>query len=473
MTAAQRASAGYEPSDYFDETFFPNGELRPAYEELFAGIAPLELETIRSRVRTRLDQADVRFGPGEDSSPFVVDPLPRVITGAEWAELAAGLAQRVRALQRFLADIYGPREIFAAGVMRRSILDGAPHYEPVAAGFPGPVVADLAGPDLVRDETGFQVLEDNLRFPSGLAFALAARRSLADEWRTAPPPIDGEPAIAELGRMLRSRDPRGTGDPEVALLGEGAESAASYEHRTLASLLGIRVVTPADLELSGSRLAAREQGELRPVDVLYNRSDIDRITTEDGRPTALGEILIEPLRAGNLTCVNSFGAGIADDKAVHCYTTEMIRFYLEEEPLLEIPESFDLGEPEQAEQAMERLDELVIKPRWELGGQDIVIGPKAGNQELKTVREAVRNDPGRHVAQRTVKLSTHPTLADGILEPRHVDLRPYVITTGGQPAAAPLALSRYARDRGDLVVSSTQGGGAKDTWILVNRTSTE
>ena len=163
---------------------------------------------------------------------------------------------------------------------------------------------------------------------------------------------------------------------------------------------------------------------------------------------------------------HSFGAGIADDKAVHCYTEKMIRFYLDEEPLLGIPDCFDLGDPDQAARAMEELDRLVIKPRWALGGQDIVIGPKASTRELERARQAVRSNPGRYVAQEMIGLSTHPTLIGDRLEPRHIDLRPYVLTSDGEQAVAPLALTRFARAAGNLVVSSTQGGGAKDTWIL-------
>lgn len=465
MTAASAASARYQPSDYHDEAFNPGGELRPAYRELLGSIDQNSLASVQSQVQTKLSEAGVSFGPEGMRSKFVVDAIPRVITAEDWQTLVAGLRQRIKALQLFLADIYSRQEILGSGVLRRSILDGAPHYEPVAAGFGTPVVADLAGPDLVRDDSGFKVLEDNLRFPSGLTFALAARRAVARRWPGADSLLPGDHAFTLLAEMLRSRDPGSSGEPRVVILSEGPESPAWFEHVSLAEILAIDVVTTADLEVSRGRLVSRHDRERRPVDVLYNRSNTDRITRSGNDLTPLGELLIEPLRNGTLACANSFGAGIADDKAVHCYTGKMIDFYLGEEAILETPEGFDLGDPDQADQAMDQLDRLVIKPRWALGGQDIVIGPRASAKDLARARQAVRSNPGRYIAQEVVGLSTHPTLIGDRLEPRHVDLRPFVFTTDGEPTIAPLALSRFARDAGNLVVSSTQGGGAKDTWI--------
>lgn len=466
MTAAQAATAGYELSGYYDEAFASDGEVRPAYRSLLGEIDQAELGQVQGKAQTHLSEAGVSFGPEGMRSAFVVDAVPRIIETNEWAGLSEGLCQRVKALQCFLSDIYSRQEILSAGVIRRSILDRAPHYEPVAAGFGTPVVADLAGPDLVRDESGFRVLEDNLRFPSGLTFALAARRAVAGQWPGPVTPVSAESAFTMLGEMLRSRDPGDSGDPAIAILSEGPDSAAWFEHRSLASMLGVEVVTADELRVTEGRLVARKEAGTVPVDVLYNRSNTDRITRSGNDLTTLGEILIEPLRAGTLACVNSFGAGIADDKAVHCYTPEMVRFYLDEEPLLGIPETFDLGDPDQADQAMDQLDRLVIKPRWALGGQDIVIGPRASAKELERARQAVKSNPGRFVAQEMIGLSTHPTLIGDRLEPRHVDLRPYVVTSNGEQRVAPLALSRFARAAGNLVVSSTQGGGAKDTWIL-------
>lgn len=468
MKAAHAASFPYPVSGSYDEAVEPDGTLRPAYRPLLGELDETGLNRIQGSVQTNLAEAGVEFGPSGMRSAFVVDAVPRVITAGEWSLLRSGLIQRVKALQRFLADIYSRQEIIASGVMRGSILEGAPHYEPVAAGFGSPVIADLAGPDLVRDERGFRVLEDNLRFPSGLTFAHAARRAVSGEWPSAPARLDGEDAFPMLGEMLRARSPRDDGDPSVAILSEGPDSAAWWEHRSLANAIGVELVTADRLEISEGRLVARGDDGRFPIDVLYNRSDTDRISRAGNGLTPLGELLIEPLRSGTLACVNSFGAGIADDKAVHCYTTRMIDFYLGEEPILDTPESFDLGDPAQANEAMGRLDELVIKPRWALGGQDIVIGPRVSARELERVRQAVRSNPGRYVAQETIALSTHPTLIDAGLQPRHIDLRPYVITTEGEQRVVPLALSRFARAKGNLIVSSTQGGGAKDTWILAD-----
>ena len=312
MTAAQAASASYPISDYFDEAFSPDGELRAAYRGLLDGLDSTGLAGIQGHVQSRLREDGVEFGPEGKRSAFVVDAVPRIITAAEWSILEAGLCQRIRALQMFLADIYSRQEIITAGIMRRSILDGAPHYEPVAAGFGTPVVADIAGPDLVRDESGFRVLEDNLRFPSGITFALVARRAVGTGWKTGLEPVEAESAFGLLGEMLRNRAPEGDGDPVIAILSEGPDSAAFFEHRTLATMLDIEVVTADQLEASGGELIAREGEERKRIDVLYNRSNTDRITRSGNDLTPLGALLIEPLRSGKLACVNSFGAGVAD-----------------------------------------------------------------------------------------------------------------------------------------------------------------
>jgi carboxylate-amine ligase len=250
------------------------------------------------------------------------------------------------------------------------------------------------------------------------------------------------------------------------LLSDGPSNSAWWEHETIARRLGVPIVTLADLEPRGNRLEARLDGRRRPVDVVYRRTDQDRLRDEDGRPTAVADALLGPIRAGRLGCVNPFGSGVADDKLVHGYVEEMVRFYLGEEPLLGSVPTYDLGEPADRAACLHRLDELVVKPRTGHGGHGVVIGPRAGRQELERLGRALDEAPQRYVAQETVLLSRHPTVCGAAVAPRHVDLRPFVLTTRERSAAVPGGLTRVAFTADSLVVNSAQAGGGKATWVL-------
>jgi uncharacterized circularly permuted ATP-grasp superfamily protein len=271
-------------------------------------------------------------------------------------------------------------------------------------------------------------------------------------------PLDG--ALDLLGRTLS------VGDASVVLLSDGPANTAWYEHRRISRELEIPLVTLADLETAQGRLYATVDGRRRAVDVVYRRTDEDRLTDERGELTPVGAALYEPLRAGTLRCVNGFGTGVADDKLVHAYVEEMIRFYLHEEPLLPSVHTYDLGAPDCLADVLDRLDELVVKPRTGHGGHGVVVGPHADVADLRKVAQAIRRDPHDYVAQDTILLSRHPTVIDGRLEPRHVDLRPFVFVTPDDAAVAPGGLTRVALERGALVVNSSQRGGGKDTWVL-------
>jgi uncharacterized circularly permuted ATP-grasp superfamily protein len=459
----------------YDEAVAADGAIRPHYVDVLAALEAENLDTLALTMCTYLRWEGVRFGSSTDPRVFAVDPVPRVLAADEWTPLAAGLAQRVRALNRFLTDIYGAREVVKAGVLPERVIQTARLYEPLAAELPPPpggVFAGVAGLDVVRGADGrFLVLEDNLRTPSGLAYALAARRVHRDTGTARPPPsltdIDGAPAL--LGTALRAADPHGNGDPAIAVLSDGDRNVAFYEHRRLAHELGVPLVTPETLESAGDRLYARSgDGQRERLDVLYRRTDEDRLTRVDGRTlTPLGELLVEPLRAGNLTCVNAFGAGIGDDKLVHAYVEDMIRYYLREDPLLGSVPTHDLGPPGARAGALRRLPELVVKPRAGEGGRGVVVCPHAEADDVAAAGDAIRRGGQDLVAQETVSLSTHPTVIAGRLAPRHVDLRPFVICAAGDaPAVVPGGLTRVAFGAGALVVNSSQNGGAKDTWVL-------
>jgi uncharacterized circularly permuted ATP-grasp superfamily protein len=352
------------------------------------------------------------------------------------------------------------------------VIETAAHYEPWMRDVPVAhgVYAGAVGLDLVRcDDGGLRVLEDNVRTPSGYTYLLAARDVLDERLPDAAARIDTRSVgdiVDRLGHALRAAAPEGVADPQVALLSDGNQNSAFWEHDWVARHLDIPIVTLADLEVHGGRLHARVERKLQPVDVLYRRTDEDRLQDDAGRATAYGQALLEPLRAGRLGMFNAFGAGVADDKLAHAYVPAMIDFYLGEEPLLPSVETFDLAEPGALESALDELGGLVVKKRWGEGGFGVTICAHASREDLDTLRADLRRRPGDFIAQRLVTLSTHPTVVDGRLEPRHIDLRPFALQSGHDVDVIPGGLTRVAFGEGALVVNSSQNGGGKDTWVL-------
>jgi carboxylate-amine ligase len=441
----------------------------PAYRSLLRQLSGAELPRLAGGVQRELDELGCAFAGEEGTERFLVDPVPRVLDGVEWDALARGLTQRVAALERFVADVYGPREIVAAGVVPDRVLAGAAHLEPALQGIPVRTWIAVAGLDLVRGADGrLAVLEDNVRTPSGMAYLQAARDAVSR--RVLLPAGRRLRTVAGLpGRLRRAIDdaaPAGAGEPLAVLLSNGPRNAAWWEHEALSASMGIPLVTQEQLRASGSRLWLHEGRRRRAVDVVYRRTDEDRLCDPSGRPTVLGELLGEPLRAGTVAVVNAFGTGVADDKLVHAYVEDMVRFYLGQEPELRSVPTFDLSDERARAEVLERLDEVVIKPRVGHGGQGVVIGPLAGDAELREVRDAVLADPGGYVAQDVVLLSHHPTVTGAALAPRHVDLRPFVISSGTHRYVVPGGLTRVALDEGEMIVNSSRNGGAKDTWVL-------
>jgi uncharacterized circularly permuted ATP-grasp superfamily protein len=455
----------------FDEAFEAEGIPRAHYAELIAELEALDLHELDFAIAGDLNSRGVAFLVAGADSAFRMDAVPRLIPAAEWEPLAAGLGQRVRALNEFLADAYGERRIVEAGVVPQRVIDGADGREPWMAGVhvPHHAYAGMAGLDVVRGPDGrFVVLEDNVRTPSGLAYMEAARDVLEERLPEAAHIAKQSiaPLYEMLGEALRAAAPAGGGDPSVVVLSDGPVNSAWFEHETIARRLDVPLVGLADLEPRAGRLYARVGNQLRPVDVLYRRTDEDRLADEHGHPTPLADALLDPLRRGTLACFNAFGTGLADDKLVHAYVEEMVRFYLGEEPLVESVPTYDLGEPDVLGEALERLGDLVVKPRTGFGGHGVVIVPHATREDRNRVERAIRATPTRFIAQETIALSRHPTVCQGRLEPRHVDLRPFVLTAGDDAQVIPGGLTRVAFDAGALVVNSSQNGGGKDTWVL-------
>jgi len=446
-----RALEGYRSST-FDDAVAPDGSVRAAARTAMDAVLAHDLEALARGVRDEIDGRGIRFESVDGDGTWHVDPVPRVIDGSDWDRIAAGLAQRVRGLNAFVADVYAERRAVAEGVLPQRVLDSAENVEPALAGLVprAGVWIGIAGLDLVRDGAGeWLVLEDNVRTPSGLGYWAAAREAIMRQLglTAGPIPLDGIPAA--LRRVF--------GDGSAVVLTDGPDNSAYWEHDWTARQVGIPLVTPGDLELRGDRLL--HDGET--VDAVYRRTNADAVDSD------VGALLTPALRAGTIRMVNCFGTGVGDDKLVHAYVPELIRFYLGEDPLIDQVETFDLGDPQVLERALDVFGELVVKDRGSYGGIGVVVCPHAEPADVEELRERVRESPADYVAQRLVELSTHPTVVGGELAPRHVDLRPYVLMAGADDVEVlPGGVTRVALDEGALVVNSSQNGGAKDTWVM-------
>ncbi|MFD3499828.1 circularly permuted type 2 ATP-grasp protein [Streptomyces sp. NPDC058676] len=467
----------YALADAWDEMFERPGEVRTAYEPVLAALQPIEPSELRFRAdqmaRAFTDRGVTYAFAGEER-PWPLDLVPRILDALEWDLIQRGVSQRVRALEAYLADAYGPARAFEDGVVPWRLLLNSPHFHRAAHGVepPGGVRIHVAGIDLVRDEVGdFRVLEDNVRVPSGVSYVIENRRamtrifpSLFAEQHVVP--VDGY--AQRLLAALRAAAPDGTTDPRVVVLTPGPSNAAYFEHALLARLMGVQLVEGHDLVCRGNRVGMRTtRGEV-PVHVVYRRLDDDfldplhfRPDSVIGCPGIMGAAL-----AGNVTLANAVGNGIADDKLLYTYVPDLIRYYLSEEPVLPNVESFRPDEPGQLDAVLDQIDQLVIKPVDGAGGQGIVIGPKADRETLERTRAAVAADPRGFIAQRPVALSTSPTLAGERMAPRHIDLRPFAVNDGNDVWVLPGGLTRVALQEGNLIVNSSQGGGSKDTWVL-------
>jgi carboxylate-amine ligase len=464
--------AGVYPLDsgHFDEAFAKTGTARPPYVTVIDALARHDLVELRERVRSNIEEIGLSFGPGQ---PMVVDPVPRVIDVAEWEALEAGLLQRSRALNAFLLDAYGDQRIFEEGLIPHRLLETSQGYEPLMRGLLDPEVppATVAGMDLIRDAEGeLLVLEDNLRMPSGATYAIAVREAVGPEFGPAATAGLRRPDgyVERLGEAIRAAAPaQHAAEPVAAILSDGPESGAYYEHERLGRELSLPVVTPSQLSSTRGRLHAQIGRKQVQLDVVYRRLDEDRLTDRGGALTELGDLLAPALRSGRLRCVNAIGTGLADDKLAHAYVEAMVRFYLGEEPLLRSVPSYDLSDPEARDEVMGRLDQLVIKPRDGFGGHGVTIMPLATEGDRRKTIGLVRRRPERFVAQELVPLSTHPTVVGAGIAPRRVDLRPYVLSPAtGEPSVMQGGLTRYAKAADEMVVNSSQGGGSKDTWVL-------
>jgi carboxylate-amine ligase len=468
--------AGYQPTG-FDEVVAPGGRVLPRYGWLFRALDQIGLAGLAGREKDRDAEqrsrgVTFRVDNDDEDRLFPLDLIPRLVTGDDWTDLQAGLTQRVRALEAFLTDVYGERAAIADGVLPESLASPehgwTRHGRLAQRGLPR---AAVSGIDLVRDQAGhWLVLEDNLRVPSGIGYAIISRRLVRSVLPEVEPPagvvpVEGVPELLHK-TLLAAMPPKAGPDGIVAVLSGGPSDSAWFEHRLLAENMAVPLVVPAELTIrDGVVYRCRPGSEPTRLDVLYRRMDEEELidaTGVGGQP--LGEPLCAAIADGTVSVVNALGNGVGDDKAVYAYLPAMIEYYLGERPLLANVPTYHCADSEQRAEVLRRLDELVLKPVDGYGGLGIVIGPHAEAGELDEVRTRIQAAPDRWVAQEMVGLSTHPTFADDHLEPRAVDLRAFVLH-GERPEVAPAALTRVA-PADSMIVNSSRGGGAKDTWIL-------
>jgi uncharacterized circularly permuted ATP-grasp superfamily protein len=467
----------YQLGDAWDEMFESPGQARPPYEALSETLRSLSGADLDERCVARdrsFRDGGITFSLSGEERPFPLDLVPRLISPEEWALVEAGVAQRVRALEAFLADVYGPGEILADGVVPRRLVTTSTHFHRAAAGVepPNGVRIAVAGVDLVKDVDGrFRVLEDNLRTPSGISYVIENRRTMAQVFPDLfashrVMPVAGYPA--RLFEALRAAAPVEVGDPTVVVLTPGVFNSAYFEHSFLARQIGVELVEGRDLICRDDFVYMRTTAGEQRVDVVYRRIDDDFLDPLHFRPDSLVGCpgILNAARAGNVTIANAVGNGVADDKLTYTYVPEMVRYYLGEAPLLANVDTYRLEDADQRAWVLDRLGELVLKPVDGSGGYGLVMGPSASDRELAGLRSQIEASPRSWIAQPVVRLSTAPTQVGCRLEPRHVDLRPFAINDGASVWVVPGGLTRVALPAGSLVVNSSQGGGSKDTWVL-------
>jgi uncharacterized circularly permuted ATP-grasp superfamily protein len=471
----------YAPAPAYDEFADADGVPRPHYAALAATLAAISSTDFRHRVttvNTVLLQRGVTFTVYADARgterilPF--DLIPRIIAAADWARITRGVAQRVRALNHFLLDVYGEGRILRDGIVPRALVYSSEHFEREAIGIrpPRDTYVHVSGIDLVRDHEGtFLVLEDNCRTPSGISYVLENRDVLKRAFprlfdKYDPLPVEDYPR--RLLNALVAAAPANVGEPTIAILTPGIYNSAYFEHTLLARRMGVELVEGNDLIVRDNFVYMKTTRGPRRVDVIYRRIDDDFIDPLYFRSdSSLGVSgLFDAYRAGNVTLANAVGTGVADDKAVYPYVPAMIRYYLGEEPVLANVPTFDCSVDAQRQHVLANLESLVVKRTGASGGYGMLMGPMSTTAERAEFTDAIRANPRDFIAQPVVTLSSHPTVTESGIAPRHVDLRPFALLVGDTVDVPPAAFTRVALTEGSLVVNSSQGGGSKDTWVL-------
>lgn len=481
-TAKQSQAQYYDSQTFYDEMFDKDLSVRAHYDtvhRVFGRMKPAELAIRQNAINQRMMEEGITFTlysgaqnePLERTIPF--DFIPRVIPRHEWEGVDRGVRQRIRALNAFVHDIYHGQRIVADGIIPRKMIVSNTYFRPEMAGLhvPGGVYITASGIDLIRDEKGrYYVLEDNLRSPSGFSYLFKGRTLMNELFHD----LYLSSSVQSIDRSLncflsslRALSPNGKRDPLIVLLTPGAYNSAYYEHTFLAQQMGIHLVEGRDLVYKDHKIYLRDMRGLRQVDVIYRRIDDDFLDPLAFQPDSVLGVpgLMNAYRAGNVAIANAPGTGVADDKAVYAYVPDMIRYYLGEEPILHNVPTYILSRKEERDYVLDHLDQLVVKETSLSGGYGMLIGPSATSKEIQAFAEAIKREPGRYIAQTTMKLSRAPVMVDGAMTPRHIDLRAFALM-GEETHVIPGGLTRVAMKEGSLVVNSSQGGGVKDTWVL-------
>jgi uncharacterized circularly permuted ATP-grasp superfamily protein len=471
---------GISPSPLWDEMFGSDG-IRQHYRgiaDFLTNISPAELSKKEELARRLFMSQGITFtvyssGEGiEKIFPF--DIIPRIITSTEWTFIEQGIKQRLRALNLFLRDVYHEQFILKDGVVPVELVYSCPHYlrEMQGINVPHDIYVHIAGIDLIRDYDGtFYVLEDNLRTPSGVSYMIENREITKRIFPDLIPqnhvrPVTHYPTI--LYKNLMALSPRKVASPNIVLLTPGIYNSAYFEHTTLARLMGVELVEGRDLVVDNHKVYMKTTAGLQQVDVIYRRVDdhyLDPLVFDPSSVLGVSGIL-SAYRKGNVAIVNSIGNGVADDKAIYAYVPDMIRYYLNEEPILRNVPTYQLGKPDEREYVLSSINTMVVKKTNESGGYGMLMGHAASEQEIDEYKKQILRDPRQFIAQPTISLSASPCYIDGKVQPRRVDLRPFALYGPDGIEIVPGGLTRVALREGSLVVNSSQGGGSKDTWVL-------
>ena len=471
---------GYVPEAFFDEMFGPNGDVRPHYERLltrYAGMSSDEFQKKRDLADNAFLTQGVTFTVYNDQEGteriFPFDLIPRIIPRAEWEHVERGLGQRITALNLFLRDIYHDQKILRDGVIPAEIIHSAAHFRPEFMGFdvPKDIYIHICGSDLIRDQNGnYLVLEDNARSPSGVSYLLENRQAMKRVFpnlfsRYLVRPVDTY--CLELLDVLRFIAPNGNPEPTVVLLTPGIYNSAYFEHSFLARTMGIEIVVGADLVAQDGIVYMKTTRGLKRVDVIYRRIDDDFLDPQVFRADSVLGVsgIVDAYRRGNVSLANTIGTGVADDKVTYYFVPKMIRYYLDQDPILPNVETYLSYFDSDRKYILENLDKLVVKSANESGGYGMLMGPQSTIEERESFRDAIEKNPRIYVAQPVIRLSRSPSFCKHHFEGRHIDLRPYILY-GEKITIIPGGLTRVALRKGSLVVNSSQGGGSKDTWVL-------
>ncbi len=472
----------YKTDGFYDELVDERNLSRPYTEELvslFNRLTPAELFRKQQAIEKSLYQMGITFTVYSDAAGtekiFPFDVIPRIVSAVLWKHIDAGLKQRIRALNRFLCDIYNEQAIVNDGVIPRVLIESSPAYLKECKGLApfNDVWCHITGTDLIRDNEGtVYVLEDNLRCPSGVSYVLQNRHVMKRNF----PQVFGSSRVRpvsdyswRLFELLRGIAPPHVDDPTVVVLTPGIYNSAYYEHSFLAQNMGVKLVEGRDLVVENDFLYMRTTGGLKRVDVIYRRIDDAFLDPQTFRKDSVLGVagLMDVYRAGNVSLANAPGTGIADDKVIYAFVPDMIRYYLDEEPILPNVPTYVCQKDDDRKYVLDNMDKLVIKAAGESGGYGVLIGPHATAEQRAEYAAKIKEDPRNWIAQPTLQLSRVPTLIDEKLEGRHVDLRPYILCRRQDDVwVLPGGLTRVALRKGSLVVNSSQGGGSKDTWVV-------